>query len=244
MSIRTKQRSMPIILTAILVNGALQTNALASTDACGQARLADGTVGVHVTQNTCGDKSRISAGSNLELSTGSRLWLKFDPSATGESFQLICQNKSTSSISVNLVGTDSPWIAPQGVKSCSQWGIDNKLSCHGIHGERDIFFCAIASNKTTLPADAPKPSTSVKLRGSLPEPVSVEDMIKIIDPEIQLCKNLYGIKSRIEMMWTITSSGMIKDLQVNSEHKDLIDCVESVANRANASQELTIRYTF
>lgn len=224
---------------------------------CGQAKLIEaGSVGVNVTKNTCQESSRLEVGSILELSSGSRMWLKFDPNAKGEVFQLICQNKSAGIVDVNFTGAAMPWIKPQNLKNCDSWKA-NKFSCESQDGEKNSFFCAVAGTKldnlNTTPerttslkmasTTTPEITTSVKMRSLFPAAIPVDDIIKNIKPDIELCKSLYQVSGKLEMSWTV-SLGIIKDLSVNSENKDLVACVEGVAKQANANQNITIKYAF
>lgn len=240
------QIKYPIVKTivALVINALLITPTLAAETECGQVQLLEaGSVGVTINNSSCEEKSRITVGSTVALTTGSRMWLKFDPNTTGESFQLICQNKSANEVNLEIAGNTAPWIVPKDLKNCSAWN-NNKLSCEDNNGAKNSFFCAIAGDKTLRLASAPEQTTSVKLRSISPKLISVDDIVKDINAEIQLCKDLYGVSSKLEMSWTISSSDMIKDLRVDSNNKDLVSCVESVAKQANANQELTIKHAF
>lgn len=243
MSKKLNQRMALSAVNAGLLLSSLVASVVVAAE-CGQAKLVEaGSAGVNITKNLCQDPSRITLGSVLELTSGSRMWLKFDPSATGETFQLICQNKSAETIKIDIAGTTKPWINPQGLKNCEHWK-NNKFSCEGSSGEKNSFFCAVASAKPERAGSAPEVTTSVKMRRiPLPVIVPVEDIIKSIKPEIELCKSLYNVSEKVEMSWTI-SVGIIKDLNVNSENKDLISCVEDVVKQANANQDLSIKYSF
>jgi hypothetical protein len=212
---------------------------------CGQAKLVEaGSHSVSVTKNDCADSSRISSGATLELAPGSRMWLKFDPAANGETVQLICQNKTADAVHVNFSGAAEPWIKADGVKECSKWS-NNKLSCESQSGEKNSFFCAVAKAKPEAPASsAPKMTTSVKMRGfGIPVTLSADDVIKDIQPEIELCKSLYNVTDKVEMGWTV-SVGKIQDLNIQSDNRDFVGCVEEVVKAANADQDLSIKHAF
>lgn len=248
-------------MASVAVNAGLLLSSLVvgnvSAAECGQAKLVEaGSSGVAVTKNSCQEPLRITLGSVLELSSNSRMWLKFDPSSKGELVQLICQNKSSEAIKVDVTSTNTPWIKPQGLKDCEPWK-NNKLSCVGSGGEKNSFFCAVASAKSersgtgpdrttsvTMKEAQPELTTSVKMRSiTLPVAVPVEDIIKTMKPDIELCKSLYSVSEKLDMSWTI-SVGKIQDLSVNSENKDLVDCVEDVVKQANANQDLSIKHAF
>jgi hypothetical protein len=173
------------------------------------------------------------------------MWLKFDTNAKGESFQLICQNKSADKVSVNISSTVTPWIKPQGLQSCEAWK-SNKLTCNSSSGEKNSFFCAIASAKLEKMAAVPEATTSVKMRSLnnlFPAPVYVDNIVETIKPDILLCKKLYDVTELVDMSWKITS-GDITDLTVNSTNKDLVDCVESVVKQANLQKDDFVHYSF
>jgi hypothetical protein len=87
-------------------------------------------------------------------------------------------------------------------------------------------------------------TTSVKMRGiTIPTIVPVDEVIKSIKPEIELCKSLYNVTEKVDMSWTV-SLGIIKDLSVNNENKDFVACVEGVAKQANANQDISVKYSF
>lgn len=234
-----------LIISTLMANDVLAAE-------CGQARLVEaGSAGVKITKNTCQDPTRVTAGSVLELSAGSRMWLKFNPSAKGEAVQVICQNRSADTVKVQVANASEPWIKPENVKSCESWK-NNKLTCEGSSGEKS-FFCAVAKAKSeTMLASASGKSkklsevtTSVKMRGIQPiaVPVTPEDVVKSLKPDIELCKSLFNVSEKVDMSWTV-SLGKIQDLSVTSENKDLVSCVEDVVKQANADQDISIKYSF
>lgn len=243
MNNKFNKRIVLLALNIGLIAGSFATGS-AIAAGCGQAKLVEaGSSGISVSKNSCQEQSRVNLGSVLELSPGSRMWLKFDPNPTGESFQLICQNRSTAAINVSVASTASPWIKPQGLKNCDQWK-NNKLVCEDANGEKTSFFCAIASAKPEKSKNPMEVTTSVKMRGiPMPAVVPVEDVIKSIKPDIELCKNLYNVSEKAEMSWTV-SFGIIKDLSVSSDNKDFIACVEGVVKQANSNQDVTVKHSF
>ena len=243
MSSKFNQR---IVLLALNIGLVLSGFVAADVMAAGcQAKLVEaGSTGVNVSKNTCQESSKITLGSVLELSPGSRMWVKFDPNSTGESFQLICQNRSASTIAVNVASTAAPWIKPQGLKSCEPWK-NSKLLCDSSAGEKSSFFCAIASAKPEKTKNPMEVTTSVKMRGfPIPPAVSPEDVIKGIQPDIELCKSLYNVSEKTEMSWTVVSLGIIKDLKVSSDNQDFIACVEGVVKQANSNQDVSVKHAF
>lgn len=241
-----KNLNQKVVLSALYAGLLMASHVMAAE--CGQAKLVEaGSTNVSVSKNTCTDNSQISLGSVLELSSGSRMWLKFNPSARGETFQLICQNKSSGAVKVNVTSTTDPWVKPEGIKSCEKWK-NNKLSCESNSGEKNSFFCALAKAKVDTSDAASKMAmtTSVKMRGVLPIPavtVSADDIIASIKPEIELCKTLYNVTDQVEMSWTV-SSGKIQDLNVSNPNSDLVSCMGDAAKQTNLNQDISIKYSF
>jgi hypothetical protein len=235
-----RSKTKQCVALAILLVGSLVTSETIAAE-CGQAKLVEaGSVGVNITKNSC-DKARLNIGSVVELSAGSRMWVKFD-TTKGEDVQLICQNKSAEAVSVNMASATSPWIKPQGLKNCDKWS-NNKLSCESANGEKNSFFCAIASAKSAT--QKLEVTTSVKMRGlDLPNQITDEQIAKSIESEIKLCKSLYNITDSLEVSWRKASGDRIQELNVKSENKDLISCIEGVVNQANASKDTTITHTY
>lgn len=243
MSSKINQRRTLLALNAgLLLSSLAAGNAMAAE--CGQAKLIEaGSASVNVSKNKCQEQSRLSLGAVLELPSGSRMWVKFDP-RSGESFQLICQNKSSASVSVNVASATAPGIKPQGLKNCEQW-VGNKLSCESSDGEKNSFFCALAGVKQKLSSAAPGVRTSVKMRALLGKVTMppAEEVIERIKPDVELCKNLYNISGKLDTSWSV-SLGAVKDLAVHSENNDLVSCVEGVVKQAGSKQDLTVKYSF
>ncbi|CAK0756025.1 conserved exported hypothetical protein [Gammaproteobacteria bacterium] len=236
-----QHKSLFAFKVGLLIGNLVASQVMAAE--CGQAKLIEAaSVGVSVINNTCQEPSKLAIGSVLALSSGSRVWLKFDPNSKGEGSQLICQNKSLWVVNVNLAGTSSPWIKPQGLKNCELWK-NNKLNCESQEGKKNGFFCAIANTKQENLSSTPEMTTSPKMRNLFQAASSAEDIIKKIKPDIELCKNLYNVSEKIEMSWTATI-GMINNFTINSDNKDLIACVEGVVKQEHANKNISINYSF
>lgn len=186
--------------------------------------------GVTVRNNPCKAESKIALGTILKVSTGSRLWLKSVSSENGAIFQVICQNRTGQTVNVAVDSASLPWIKPQGLKNCGQW-VSNKLSCDNKEGQKNRFFCAVAVSKPMIERSTPKPTTSTSFRmRSLftPKGRAVKEIIKAIKPDVELCKNLYDVRSKIKVMWTVSKLGKVKTVNLNIYNTELKGCIESV----------------
>ena len=210
--------------------GILMTNSVMAAE-CVPLKLIDSrNAGVTVTGNSCDKKTELAVGSNLELASGSRLWLQFD---SGDNLdlidaQIICQNKSGATVKMN-VNAHSPWVdlEKQGFQ-CKDWN-NNRMSCDSTNAGRNSFFCALAEAKQANARTSIALSTSVTMRS-----LGVADkIINNVKDEIRLCKNLYGVNEPLAVGWTVLSSGAIIDFEIDSKEDDLIHCVEKVITGVN-----------
>lgn len=219
--------SMSIKLS-LLLSALISGNAIA--EECTSLKLISArNAGVTMTDNACKEQSKIAVGTNLQVSAGSRLWIKSAPEQNGVTSQVICQNRSSDTINVTINSDALPWIKPQGLNNCGEW-VANKLSCDSNDGQKNGFFCALASSKPLMVASAPKPTTSFKMRStfSLLKGRNVEEIIKDIKPEVELCKNLYGITSSIKVSWDVSKLGTVEKLSVDNDNTELAACIGSV----------------
>jgi len=198
---------------------------------CVPLKLIDSrNAGVTVTGNSCDKKTELAVGSNLELATGSRLWMQFD---SGDDLdlidaQIICQNKSGVAVKMN-VNANSPWVdlEKQGFQ-CKDWN-NNRMSCDSTDAGQNSFFCALAEAKQANARTSIALSTSVTMRG-----FGVgQKIINSVKDEIGLCKNLYGVSEPLSVGWTVLSSGAIIDFEIETKQENLINCVEKVITGVN-----------
>ena len=174
-----------IIKATFLISGLIVKSAFAVECTSLQLSTARNS-GVTVSNNSCKIKSKIALGTILQVSTGSRLWLKSVSDENGATFQVICQNRTGKTVDVSVDSSSLPWIKPQGLVNCGQW-VSNKLSCENQSGQKNSFFCALAVSKPMKESLIPKPTTSTSFRmRSLPTSIDrdVKEIIEAIKPDV------------------------------------------------------------
>lgn len=193
--------------------------------------------GVSIQKNACEKQTNIAIGTKIDLTPGARIWLKsFAKPDLDHHFQVICQNKSSFHVKLEVSRMFLPWMNPVNLDRCSSW-IDNKLTCEDQNGNANRFFCAIASikNPQHLIANEIERTTSVKMRTvdfNKGYPLAMKDLIEIFKPEISLCRYLYQTRQTIDIKWTINDLGKVEDIavsQIKSGKNSLfMECVEAV----------------
>lgn len=178
---------------------------------------ADKSQGVEVRVNLCPEQDRLSLGSVLAIAPGARLWLEASQAAEdGRIEQMICQSRLSSPIKARLVEDQLPWIKPDFMGNCTPWD-GRQFSCRDAQGETGAFFCVAARIKVPLWNARPKLGTSLVLRSPLgggndfPE----QAVIAALKEQVQLCRQLFGVKQTIEARWQVDSEGRVNDLAIS-----------------------------
>ena len=187
--------------------------------------------GVTVSKNSCQENQQLATGSKLQIASGSRLWLQFD---AGDNFeltdaQIICQNKTDASLTINISSANLPWLSLKNKNyQCKQWA-NNRMSCDSNKGAKNSFFCAIAETKQANSPKAIKLGTSVTMRAT----GTADKIIHNVKSEVNLCKNLYHLEKNVTLSWTVLASGAIKNLQIDNKVANFRQCVENVVTGVN-----------
>ena len=219
---------------------------------CGMMRyLQERSSGVVIRNNQCHENAKISIGTEFELTSGARLWLKSLPQVNSDNyFQLICQNNSTSLVGLSVSSMFIPWINPKGLNNCSSW-VDNKLSCEDLQGNKNQLFCVIASIKKPEFKVASKieRKTSVTMRNL--DGIKVDKIIAAIEPEIELCRALYQDRRPINVSWKINTSAIATNVQIHQarqgNQQPLYECVKTVVSNfayPKLTSSVTVVHTF
>ncbi len=247
MNTHTHRNMMSILLGTGLLGGALFAGTTAAAECTSLKLIAARNAGVSISDNVCKDEKKIAVGSQLEISPGSRLWIKSATDENGATSQVICQNRSANAVTVSIDSASLPWIKPQGLEGCGEW-VSNKLSCER-DGKRNSFFCALATSKPIVVASGPKPTTSFKMRSSMSllKGRKVEEIIKDITSEVALCKSLYDVTDSTKVTWTVSKLGKVEELNLDNDNVELSACIESVLKpekHEQSSKEMTYKHTF
>ncbi|MCK5830367.1 MAG: hypothetical protein KAH20_08695 [Methylococcales bacterium] len=231
--------SLYIAVLLLIISVDIQAQAI---DCNSMKFLKSKSQGISVNNNACVVDDMVSVGSRFLLIPGGRLWLKTQ-TADSRYLQLICQNRATREIEVELSNKFSPWIRPKGFTQCSDW-INNKLSCSDEKGSKNDLICAIAVIEPLkyLKVSSMKRTTSIKLRTlkkgmnkSTLTRIERSELIKImagdIRSEVSLCRNLYQVERMVKATWTLGALGQIEKLlfsQTENIDHQFRSCVESV----------------
>lgn len=251
-----KHLTICFLTNIILLNGIN-----AGAEECGVIQIRQNrSSGISIKANECKELPYISMGTNFDLSAKGRLWVKSNPSAFLDSeFQMICQNRTESTIQLQFADTLPPWLSQAKLNNCSGW-TDDKLSCEGQKGEKNGIYCVLTFYKSvpenkTYQIDR---TTSVKMRSmeSLQKSYAnsiqsaKRQTIEAINPEISLCKKLNQINQVIKINWTV-SNREVKGIDITLMNKQIeggwSECFESVISTfsyPNFPEKVTFNTTF
>lgn len=232
------KRILILSLSSFLFLSSTTTNA----SECGILQLQNNrSSGVTVKGNDCSNPSAISSGSIFELSSKGRLWLKSNPTeASNSNFQLICQNKTKSSIQLEFSDTQSPWLNQSTLNNCSGWA-NNKLTCDGNNGEKKGLYCVLSIAKSTNKKSTQvERTTSVKMRSLISyvntenpaNDITKQEILATIIPELKLCKDLNQYTMDAEISWNVEPSTAKQNINIISTSglstASLSECVKTV----------------
>jgi hypothetical protein len=223
----------------IILSVFLFTNINVSASECGIFNFQENkSSGVFINENKCSELPYISRGTIVELLPKARLWLKSIPSEKDDSnFQLICQNRSESIIKLEFSEQQSPWLNLSKMNNCKGW-VKDKLSCEGDEEKEEKLgvYCIKALIKKSSGKSGSEPirrTTSIKLRGFKQSiRVNKDQVLKLLKPELKLCKKLNQVSQTMEIKWTVMPDNKVNEIQVNQAGKTVNDglsaCAEAV----------------
>ncbi|WP_022948880.1 hypothetical protein [Methylohalobius crimeensis] len=228
-------KSLAAGLISLILLGTGSVWAAESTDRCGKVRfLKDKSRGVEVRLNACMENDEVAEGAILRLAPEARLWLRVSPAedTIGES-QIICQSRAESPLPIMLESADPPRLKSN-LLDCGRWD-QKRLSCNGVKGESNIFFCVLARFEKPSAEKRPKKGTSVVLRSFDPGASGLEDRsrqleeLEAIKNEAQLCHELYGVEREFRMEWEVDATGKVIRIAPNESlektHPDFAACL-------------------
>lgn len=206
--------------------------------------LKDKSQAIQIQKNSCINDDKVSLGADFIVAPGGRLWLKVDATENTD-FQLICQNRGATTVTVKYFSPFLPWVKPESVGHCGAW-VDNKLSCSDKNGAKNSFVCAIAVIKRPeyLQLTTLERTTSVKMRNmgqepyvenglSVAKPETIKSITAVIRSEIKLCRNLFQVPKIINASWILDVSGQVEKLSFSNADamgKSFMSCIETVVN--------------
>lgn len=220
------------IHTCTLTLSLALTPYLSHADECSMLKLQTSrSTGAKVVKTSCSDANALTLESQLELGPNSRLWLEAktdDPLFAN--WQLICQNKSSSSITLQISQESSPWIKPLSELNCQPWTQD-RLECSNSASGAKALMCAIAHVKKAGQIQKVEQTTSFTVRGIKPKtkPTSInpssnrefEQWLANIKPEIDLCKKLYQNSNPVKLSWVVSATGQASETKIEEGQSDM-----------------------
>jgi hypothetical protein len=234
---------------------------ISHADECGVLHyLANKSNGVTITGNSCKTVEEVALGSEIDLSSGARLWVKSaTATGAGAKMQVICQNRSTKSVHINVDSDKQPWIKPTDLTSCSLW-TNNKMSCAESEGGQNALNCVMAAieSDSAGPKKLEERTTSVKMR-SIPMPGAAnktepkspeaqnEHAISAMQPDVKLCREINQSSASIKLNWLVGTNGQVntiipaanetdETIAKDEDNKPFIDCLKAVIKDAQFSQ--------
>ena len=193
--------------------------------------------GAVVKGNNCLESPHLSVGTVVELAAKGRLWLKSVPSDYVKSrFQLICQNRSESYLSLELSDMLSPWLSLSKLKGCDSW-VDNKLNCNDADGKPKGLYCVLSPLKenTVSQSSVPERTTSIKMRelGTLIDSSGDainfdEQQLEVLKSELQLCNTLNQVAGRISIQWAVDTDGTVNMVDGTIAKSTVLNCYKAV----------------
>ncbi|GEM_PF-5706050 len=205
---------------------------------CSGIRLeSDKSQGVVVLADLCTEADELSLGAVLQVPPGSRVWLKAPDSGQQGYYQMVCQNRQTSTvIKMRLQSPRLPWIDLQSVGICRPWN-GKRLMCDSRQGEKNAFVCVASLIEVPLWEEAPALGTSLVLRSPLEQSGAGEEgypekkIFSALQTEARMCRELYGPSEPMVWQWTVSPEGRAREIATASSHPQssgLTACVHDV----------------
>jgi hypothetical protein len=209
-------------------------------------------LGAAITHNKCSSANDLALESVIELQAGTRIWLEsVDKLKNGESFQVICLNKSSVAQKLKITRADLPWLSSLNPQDCAAWSA-NRLVCKHPDKQHEILLCAITPKHSPGNIRTVQSKTSVTVRGigklrQAQEPQN--SLAGFVTPGINLCRKLLNNTQTITLNWTIDVAGTVSKAAIVEANIDqqfaacALEALEQVAfPPVNHETRLTISF--
>ncbi len=205
---------------------------------CSGIRLeSDKSQGVVVLADLCTEADELSLGAVLQIPPRSRVWLKAPASGQQGHYQMVCQNRQTSTaVNMRLQSLRLPWVDLPSVGVCRPWD-GKRLACDSRRGEKNAFVCVASLIQVPLWEEAPALGTSLVLRSPLEPPGSdgegypAKKILSALQTEARMCRELYGPSEPMVWQWTVSPEGRAREITTASSHPQssgLTACIHDV----------------
>jgi hypothetical protein len=235
--------------------GLLLANAPLQAANCSVLRLQTiRSSGTDIIDNACDTETDLAVGTLLELQAGTRLWLETpETNLNAASFQIICQNQSSSSLKIRIKSPFLPWIEPVDTVQCNAW-INNRLVCSQDRNPKAALLCAIAQRARNLPIPDMQQKTSVTMRGVTnptitQSPQASRQWADFAKSGIDLCRKITNAYEPVTLTWRINTTGetVSASIAATTVDQQLADCaLEALKNThfPSVMHELSVTYKF
>lgn len=189
--------------------------------------------GTDVSGSHCPNKEDLSVDSVLSVAPGARFWLESSVNNPADiAFQLICQNKSSHSITLKVAQASQPWLQADASLKCSPWQ-SNRLACSEANGDANALMCALSAKKTShdvglapgtanvVALDTRTSSVTVRGIGSHKNvDPALEPWMAMLKSEIDLCRAVSDSDQPITLSWELKANGQVKGAVVKNTGVD------------------------
>jgi len=214
--------------------------------------------GTEIVKSRCSNENGLTIAGQLSLAAGGRAWIRSGHKEASAHQQVICQNKSLATIDLKITQLQAPWISVTNIENCNTWS-KNRLSCDIAQGQK--LFCIRAELKQPISRrQAQERTTSVAMRSitqnkkissglqalsgglvadirTLRNTLNIE--IAMLQPEIDLCRQLFQTEKNIKLLWNINTLGEVSESSVlNSEADNFGSCLNTIISTHVYSKSL------
>lgn len=182
--------------------------------------------------NQCPSDTDLSLGTELELGVDARVWLEsFKTNASDNNMQIMCQNKSSSPVKIKIAKPYLTWIEPLGFDQCNTW-MNKKLTCLTTDAKIGLK-CAITARSQIADKRQDNEGGAVIVRGF--KKLKLISNSAIIEPDIQLCREILNINTPFALTATLKASGEVVNAAMPALELDpqFVGCALEALNNHN-----------
>lgn len=204
---------------------------------CGVLKIQKNrSTGATILNNQCGNGNELSLQSIIQIQGNARVWLESISQET-ENYWVICQNRSTMPVNINVISSLSPWIRPGGDNQCAQW-TNQRLECRETNTQLESLLCAVSQIKKLPNNEVMQRTSSLTIRGLTRSHLDREIVVSEgdsevirwkmgIQPGIELCRKVFDTHDPLTVSWVINKLGESTDIQVlgDTTNPQLVECI-------------------
>ena len=188
------------------------------------------------------DKKRVvKVGERVTINGNGRLWLTGQEDAAGY-YELLCQNRSSGDVQVEITSNEFPWLAVSSPQSCNAWS--GELLVCPANGLAKGVFCKVSKKSKQPPMSvATRAQTAsvgvraIELAEDQEDQVDYNAyLLQIIvryQTGIELCGAMHGVAGPVVIAWDIYDGGATGKVEVDREksHQQDLGRAECIADQ-------------